>query len=84
MEIREEIRRYVLENFVPAGQGDSLEDTTPLISGGLIDSIGMIGLISFIEGRFDVEFTPREVDTHRMDTIELIELLVRKKLAAVR
>src|ERR1035438_3145622 len=37
MDYKQEIRGYVAEHFLPGGQG--LEDTTPLISGGLIDSI---------------------------------------------
>jgi acyl carrier protein len=84
MEIKPEIRGYVVENFLPGGGGLTIEDTTPLITGGLIDSIGMIGLVRFIESRFQIEFTPREVDAHRLDTIDAIEGLIRKKLEGMR
>ena len=47
-DIKAEVRRYVLESF--AG-GDFLDDSTPLITGGLIDSMGMISLVRFIEQR---------------------------------
>ena len=80
MDINREIRGYVAEHFLPEGQ--ALEDTTPLISGGLIDSIGMLGLISFVESRFDLEFMPREVDAHTFDNLNLIEAAVKRKLAA--
>jgi acyl carrier protein len=80
MDTKQEIRSYVVEHFLPGGQG--LEDTTPLISGGLIDSIGMLGLISFMESRFGVEFMPREVDAHTLDNLNLIAALVERKLAA--
>jgi acyl carrier protein len=80
MDIKEDIRGYVAEHFLPGGQG--LEDTTPLISGGLIDSIGMLGLISFMESRFDLEFMPREVDAHTLDNLNLIETSIKRKLAA--
>ena len=80
MDIKQEIRGYVAEHFLPEGQG--LEDTTPLISGGLIDSIGMLGLISFMESRFDLEFMPREVDAHTLDNLDLIETSIKRKLAA--
>ena len=80
MDIKQEIRGYVAEHFLPGGQG--LEDTTPLISGGLIDSIGMLGLISFMESRFGVEFMPREVDAHTLDNVESIAALVERKVAA--
>jgi acyl carrier protein len=82
MELREEIRQYVAENFVPAAQRQSLDDTTPLISGGLIDSIGMIKLMSFLERRFAVEFLPREVDAHTFDTVTSIERVIHKKLGS--
>jgi acyl carrier protein len=80
MDYKQEIRGYVAEHFLPGGQG--LEDTTPLISGGLIDSIGMLGLISFMESRFGVEFMPREVDVHTLDNLNLIAALIDRKLAA--
>jgi acyl carrier protein len=80
MDYKQEIRGYVAEHFLPGGQG--LEDTTPLISGGLIDSIGMLGLISFMESRFGVEFMPREVDAHTLDNLNLIAALIERKLAA--
>jgi acyl carrier protein len=80
MDYKQEIRGYVAEHFLPGGQG--LEDTTPLISGGLIDSIGMLGLISFMESRFGVEFMPREVDAHTLDNLNLIAALIDRKVAA--
>ena len=80
MDYKQEIRGYVAEHFLPGGQG--LEDTTPLISGGLIDSIGMLGLISFMESSFGVEFMPREVDAHTLDNLNLIAALIDRKLAA--
>jgi acyl carrier protein len=79
MDIKQEIRGYVAEHFLPGGQG--LEETTPLISGGLIDSIGMIGLISFMESRFGVEFMPRDVDAHTLDNLNMIETVINRKLA---
>lgn len=82
MEIKQEIRGYVAGNFLPAGQHDTLDDNTPLISSGLIDSIGMIGLIAFIEGRFGIEFHAREVETDKLDTLTRIEALIQSKLKA--
>jgi acyl carrier protein len=80
MDYKQEIRGYIAEHFLPGGQG--LEDTTPLISGGLIDSIGMLGLISFMESRFGVEFMPRDVDAHTLDNVNLVAALIERKLAA--
>jgi acyl carrier protein len=80
MDIKSDVRGFVVENFIPVGFEVPLDDSTPLITGGLIDSIGMIGLVRFIEGRFGITFVPREVDPHSLDTLERIESLVSKKL----
>jgi acyl carrier protein len=69
----------VAENFLAASPNTIL-DTTSLITGGIIDSIGMISLVAFLERHFDIEFMPREIDVHSLDTVELIEQVVRKKL----
>jgi acyl carrier protein len=81
VEIKVEVRKYVIENLMHDGPAITLDDTTPLITGGLIDSIGMISLVRFIEGRFGIVFAPREVDAQRLDTLDAIESLVSRKVA---
>jgi len=80
MEIKAEIRRYILETFLTDGNNIDLNDATPLITGGLIDSIGMLGLVRFIERRFGIEFRPKEIDAERLDTIDAIMRLIQGKL----
>ena len=80
MEIKTEVRQYIVRNLLDGGQDFALEDSTPLVTGGIIDSIGMIGLVGFIESRFGIEFMPREIDLHNLDTLERIERLVLNKL----
>ena len=41
----------------------------------------MIGLISFMESRFGVEFMPRDVDAHTLDNLNMIETVINRKLA---
>jgi acyl carrier protein len=81
MEIKTEVRQFIAENVLLGVHQTAIEDATPLITGGLIDSIGMIGLVAFLESRFEVEFMPREIDVHNLDTVERIEEVIRKKLA---
>ena len=80
MEIKADIRRYILETFLTDGNNIDLNDATPLITGVLFDSIGMLGLVRFIERRFGIEFMPKEVDAERLDTIEAIMRLFQGKL----
>ena len=82
MEIKSAVRQFIAENVLLGVHQATIEDATPLVSGGLIDSIGMIGLVAFLEARFKVEFVPKEINVHSLDTLEKIEEVIRKKLAA--
>jgi len=79
-DVRALVRRYVVENYFRGDQARDLTDDTPLVSTGFIDSIGVIGLVSFIESRFGVEFMPREIDLHNLETVGQIEGAIRRKL----
>jgi acyl carrier protein len=81
MEIKSAVRQFIAENVLLGVHQTTIEDATPLVTGGLIDSIGMIGLVTFLEARFKVEFVPREINVHSLDTLEQIDDLIRKKLA---
>ena len=60
-EIKNIIKKYITEHFLRNKQIETLSDSTPLISGGLIDSISTLQLISFLEKEFKIEFQPHEV-----------------------
>ena len=81
MEIKTAVRQFIAENVMLGVHQTTIEDTTPLVTGGLIDSVGMIGLVAFLEARFKVEFVPREIDVHSLNTLDQIDELIRKKLA---
>jgi acyl carrier protein len=81
MEIKTAVRQFIAENVLLGVHQARIEDATPLVTGGLIDSIGMIGLVAFLEAQFKVEFEPREINVHNLNTLEQIEELIRKKLA---
>jgi acyl carrier protein len=80
-DIKQAVRQFIAENVLLGLHQTTIGDTTPLVTGGLIDSIGMIGLVAFLESRFEIEFMPREIDVHSLDTLERIEEVVRKKLS---
>lgn len=82
MEIKNEIRAFVAANYLPGTLPEAVDDSMALITSGIIDSIGMLGLVDFIESRYAIEFMPREIDVHTLDTVERIESLIRAKLSA--
>lgn len=80
LQIREVLRSYLLENASEAARGLELTDTTPLLSYGILDSIAVMQMLTYLEYTFGIEFEPRDLDRRRLDTIEQIEQLVRNKV----
>lgn len=79
-EIRDAVREYLLTEFLPGEDPSALTDTTPLISGGILDSIASVKLVSFLEERFGVRFEAHEVSVDYLDTIDLVVDTVQRKL----
>jgi len=79
----EDIRAAIREYLTGSGPGrppESVGDSTPLACYGVLDSIAALELVSFLEMRFAVEFTARDLDRRRLETIEQLEALVTEKL----
>jgi amino acid adenylation domain-containing protein len=79
MDIKDALRQY-FKTYRKGAESPDLLDDTPLVSSGIIDSIGIVGLIDFIENKFGIEFMPRELDRDSLETIERIEKAIRIKL----
>ena len=77
-DIEQEIRNYLTEEFL-FGRSETLKEETPLL-GNVIDSQGVIELVSFVQQRFKIEVKDEEVTTENMATLKSLVALVEKKL----
>jgi acyl carrier protein len=77
-EIEQEIRNYLTEEFL-FGRSENLNDDTPLL-GNVIDSQGVIEVVSFVQQRFKIEVEDEEVTTDNLATLKSVVALVEKKL----
>ncbi|MDH3692372.1 MAG: acyl carrier protein, partial [Gammaproteobacteria bacterium] len=58
---KEAVKAYILQEFLPGENPEALEDSTPLITGGILDSIATVKLASFLEQHFDIELQAHEM-----------------------
>lgn len=77
--MKEKILAYLEENFGHPDVGP-IQDDTPLLSGGLIDSISALELVEFLETAFGFEFEAHEVDQDNLDSLAKILAFVEGKL----
>jgi acyl carrier protein len=59
-----------------------VNDTTPLFTGGLLDSIATMRLVSFLEDEFAISIDARDMTIENLNTITDITRVVKGKLAA--
>ena len=82
-EIGDIARGYILEEFLPGIDAAELTDDTPLISGGVLNSLATTRLVAFLEERFSIRIEAHEMGADAMDTVVAIAELVAAKLGSV-
>jgi acyl carrier protein len=78
-DIKTVIKDFIIKEFLPGEDPSELTDTTPLITGGVLDSIATLKLVMFIEERYGITLQAHEVDPEHLDTISQIAELIRSK-----
>lgn len=81
-EITAAVKGYLLEEFLPGEDPDALTDSTPLISGGILDSISTVKLVTFLEGKYGVEFQAHEISSDHLETLADITNTIQSKIDA--
>lgn len=74
--VKQTLRSYILEEFLPGEDASQLQNDTGLISGRILDSLATLQLTQFLQDRFDVEVRPEEMTEEYLDTIDKIAELI--------
>ena len=78
-EIERIVRDYILREFLPGEDPGELTGETPLITGGILDSISTLKLVVFLEERFGVTVEAHEAGVEHLDSVALIADLIAEK-----
>jgi acyl carrier protein len=73
------IREFVLFELVQPGNSDGLADSDSLIESGIVDSMGIISLISFLEEKFSLTIDGDDLVPENFDSIARIVSLVEAR-----
>jgi len=79
MEIKQRVNQFFLDDILREDNGFELQDTSNLIEGGIIDSLGIMKLLSFIEQTFQIQISNDELVPENFETIERICALITDK-----
>jgi acyl carrier protein len=82
-DIRHAVHEYILNEFLPGESPEELTDETPLITGGILDSISTLKLVTFLEDRFSVTVEAHEAGVDNLDSLgQICRLIAEKQRAA--
>ncbi len=79
MLIAEPLRAYILETFLFTDKAPSLNNDDSLMAKGIIDSTGILELVSFIQDTFHVRIEDHEMVPENLDSIDKIVAFVTQK-----
>lgn len=74
-----EIREFIVSNFLFGEAGD-LQDDTLFMEGGIIDSTGILELVMFLETRYEIKIETEEMLPENFDSIHRVARFVARKL----
>jgi acyl carrier protein len=77
--MKQEIKSYILQEFLPGEDPELLTDSTPLVTGGILDSIATMKLAAFLEERFHIELQAHEMSVDYLNSVADIVRLVQSK-----
>lgn len=78
-EIGTQVMQFIRKNFL-FDEKRTLSDQESLIASGVIDSTGILELISFLETNFKVKFEDQELIAENFDSIDRIKTFLSKKI----
>jgi acyl carrier protein len=77
--IHDTVKSFILTEFLPDENPDALQDSTPLITTGILDSIATLKLVAFLEQQFGIQIQAHETGVDHLNTLGDIERLVASK-----
>lgn len=80
--IKDTVKGFIMDEFLPGEDPDSLTNETPLITGGVLDSIARIKLTDFLEQTYQIKLAAYEMGVDHLDNLALIADTVETKLKA--
>ncbi len=77
-----DLRQFIADNFILDDQAGELAGDASLTQAGVLDSMGVLELIMFIEERFGIKVPDEDTLPENLDSIDRIVRYLSGRLAA--
>jgi len=78
---KEKIRKFIFKNFMFNDNSRVLNDNESFLNSGIIDSTGVLELVSFVEETFNIQVHDDELIPENLDSVvQLVQFIHNKKM----
>ncbi len=78
-ETRRKVRAFIVENFL-FGNEDGVKDDTSFLDEGIIDSTGILEMVSFLEEEFRITVEDEELVPENLGSIDNVVAYLESKI----
>ena len=78
---KHQLKEFIVENFL-FGNAGGLNDDTSFLEQGIIDSTGVLELVSYLEEQFGISVEDEELIPENLDSLDNLAVYLEKKLGA--
>jgi acyl carrier protein len=79
-EIKNKVRAFIVENFLYGNDGN-LKDETSFLEEGILDSTGVLELVSFLEEAFSIRVGDDDLVPENLDSLNNLQAYVEKRVS---
>ena len=74
------IRDYVARNLLFSENGFQYSDDASFLEEGIVDSMGIIELVTFVESQFGISVADRDLTPENFDSVNKLDAYIRTQL----
>jgi acyl carrier protein len=78
-DVKDKLKEFILTEVNPDLHLDHLDDDEPLIESGIIDSLGMLKILAFLDETFGVDLSSGEINPAHFKDVRTICAIVEKQ-----
>ena len=78
MNMHEKIKNFIIDNFL-FGEEKGLTDDTPFLEEAIVDSTGILELVSYMETEFSIVIKDEELTPENLDSINKVTNFIKMK-----
>ncbi|NJN55428.1 MAG: acyl carrier protein [Anaerolineae bacterium] len=79
MDVKDQIKKYIAENFLFSSNGFTLDDDESLLEAGVVDSLGVVELVSFVEEKFGITVPDDDIVPDNFDSVDNLAAYIARR-----